>query len=108
MSGSGKGIVAGEEGREGGEEVSSRRREEKRSRLERTISKPKDPSIMRSTRSATLAISIMALRSLAHSMKVSRRVLPESREQEGGKVSSGELSGTASSRKQDETDLIPR
>lgn len=42
----------------------------------RTISKPNDPSIIKRTRSATLAISIMALRSLAHSMKVNRRCLP--------------------------------
>lgn len=43
---------------------------------EQTISKPKEPSIMRSTKSTTLPISIMELRSLLHSMKVSRRFFP--------------------------------
>lgn len=45
-------------------------------RRERTISKPKDPSIMRRTKSTTFAMSIMELRSLLHSMKVSRRFFP--------------------------------
>jgi hypothetical protein len=37
---------------------------------------------MRRTRSATLAISIIALRSLAHSMKVKRRCLPDGPKQD--------------------------
>lgn len=41
-----------------------------------TISKPKEPSIIRRTRSATLPMSIILLRSLVHSMKVSRRFFP--------------------------------
>ena len=43
---------------------------------ELTISNPKEPSIMSSTRSATLAVSIIAPRSLGHSIIVSRRFLP--------------------------------
>jgi hypothetical protein len=43
---------------------------------ELTISKPNDPSIMRRMRSATLPMSIMELRSLLHSIRVSRRLLP--------------------------------
>lgn len=42
----------------------------------RTISKPNEPSIMRRTRSAILPMSIMLLRSLLHSRKVSLRLLP--------------------------------
>ena len=38
--------------------------------VKRTISNPYEPSIMRSTRSATFAMSTMELRSLLHSTKV--------------------------------------
>lgn len=41
-----------------------------------TISKPKDASIIRSTRSATLPMSIMEERSLLHSIRVSRFFFP--------------------------------
>lgn len=41
-----------------------------------TISKPKDASIIRSTRSATLPMSIMEEGSLLHSMSVSRFFFP--------------------------------
>jgi hypothetical protein len=41
-----------------------------------TISKPKLPSIIRSTRSAILPMSIMEFRSLLHSIKVRRRFFP--------------------------------
>lgn len=41
-----------------------------------TISKPNDPSIMRRTRSAILAMSIMEERSLLHSIMVSRLFFP--------------------------------
>ena len=41
-----------------------------------TISKPKLPSIMSRTRSATLQTSIMAPRSFGHSMIVNRLFLP--------------------------------
>lgn len=61
-----------------------------RARRRRTISNPNEPSIMSRTRSATLPMSIMAFRSLAHSMNVSRRVLPEGRRDRGAnKMSSG-------------------
>jgi hypothetical protein len=45
--------------------------------FERTISNPKLPSIINSTKSTTLPRSIMLLRSFPHSTKVIRRVLPE-------------------------------
>ena len=43
---------------------------------EQTISKPKEPSIIKSTKSTTLPMSIIELRSLLHSMKVIRRFFP--------------------------------
>ncbi len=43
----------------------------------RTISKPKEPSIMRRTRSATLPMSIIEFRSLLHSMNVRRLFFPD-------------------------------
>jgi hypothetical protein len=43
---------------------------------ELTISKPKEPSIIRRTRSAILPMSIIEFRSLLHSINVSRRFLP--------------------------------
>jgi hypothetical protein len=41
-----------------------------------TISKPKEPSIISKTKSAILPMSIIELRSLLHSMKVSLRFFP--------------------------------
>ena len=41
-----------------------------------SISKPKDASVSNRIRSATLAISIMELMSLLHSIKVTRRFFP--------------------------------
>ena len=42
-----------------------------------SISKPYDASVSSSTKSATLAMSIIALRSLGHSKNVRRRFFPE-------------------------------
>ena len=44
--------------------------------LMHTISKPKEPSTMSNTRSAIFPMSIMLLRSLLHSINVSRFFLP--------------------------------
>lgn len=57
--------------------LTAMRREERSKRTEQTISKPKEASIMSRTRSATLPMSIIELRSLLHSTIVRRRFLPE-------------------------------